>query len=173
MPTASLGLGEETLDTEWSSAMAPGAHVRVYAATDLASADLDAAYQQVIDDATNHPQMGIHQMSMSYGLGEVDAGSAQLNTDDAKFVELANLGVTLFASSGDEGPTPDIKNSPPDNTVQVDSPASDPNVTGVGGTTLILNSNNNISSEVVWNDSSGASGGGTSIHFSQMCIRDR
>ena len=36
--------------------------------------------------------------------------------------------------------------------LQVESPASDPNVTGVGGTTLKLDTNNNESSEIVWNN---------------------
>ena len=34
--------GKETLDVEWSSSIAPGAKVRVYATTDLANADLDS-----------------------------------------------------------------------------------------------------------------------------------
>jgi kumamolisin len=42
--------GEETLDVEWSSGMAPGAKVRVYATTDLASVHLDNAYQRIIND---------------------------------------------------------------------------------------------------------------------------
>jgi kumamolisin len=170
---ASIGDGEETLDTEWSSAMAPGAHVRVYAATDLGSADLDTTYQQIITDATNHPEYGIHQMSMSFGIGEVDVGESQVDTDHALFVELANLGITIFASSGDYGTTPDIADH--SDSVQVESPASDPDVTGVGGTSLQLNSNNTIVStgETVWNTFSqsgrtvngGASGGGMSAYF--------
>ena len=39
--TLSAPSGEETLDTEWSSSMAPSARVRVYAATDLEDGDLD------------------------------------------------------------------------------------------------------------------------------------
>lgn len=157
--------GEETLDVEWSSAMAPGAHIRVYAATDLGSGHLDQAYQQVLDDVTKY---GIHQMSMSYGEGETDFAPnyAQLDTDHQFFVELVNAGVTLFASSGDGGNSPGNA-SAGDKTgpVQVETPASDPYVTGVGGTTLILNSNNSIANETVWNNSSGATGGGTSAHF--------
>jgi kumamolisin len=160
--------GEETLDVEWASSMAPGAHVRVYAALDLANNDLDQAYQQVYDDVTNHPEYGIHQMSMSYGEGETYTTQSQVNTDDQYFAELAAAGVTIFASSGDGGATPGPKGGG-DKTgpVQVESPASDPNVTGVGGTTLQLDSNNNTASEVVWNNASGASGGGTSIYFSR------
>jgi kumamolisin len=160
--------GEETLDVEWASSLAPGAHVRVYASVDLGNAELDEAYQQVYEDVTSHPEYGIHQLSMSYGEGETYTTQVQVNTDDQYFAELAAAGVTLFASSGDGDATPGAsgggdKTGP----VQVETPASDPNVTGVGGTSLQLDSNNNVSSEVVWNNSSGGSGGGTSIYFSR------
>ena len=125
--------GEETLDVEWSSAMAPGAKVRVYAATDLANADLDQAFQQVYDDVTNEPGLGIHQMSMSFGEGESYETHSQLQTDDQFFAELANAGVTVFASSGDEGSTPDAEGDD-FGPLQAETPASDPNVIGVGGT---------------------------------------
>ena len=97
--------GEETLDTEWASAMAPNAHVRVYAATDLADADLDQTYEAVYDDAINHPEYGIHQMTMSYGEGEQDTSLSQVLTDDQYFTELAAVGVTCFASTGDGAST--------------------------------------------------------------------
>jgi kumamolisin len=162
---------EETLDTEWSSSMAPGAKVRVYATTSLNSADLDTAYQRVYSDAINNPSYGLHQMSMSYGGGETDNSSSQIQTDDQLFAQLASAGVTCFASSGDGGATPGTASSTDETgPLQVEYPASDPNVTGVGGTSLTLDSNYNVSSETVWNDSSsnyGATGGGTSIYFSR------
>ena len=167
--------GEETLDVEWSSAMAPGARIRVYATTDLANDDLDQGYERVYEDVTNHPSLGIHQMSMSYGEGESYAGSTQLETDDTFFAELANAGVSIFASSGDNGPTPLLTRSgeTENGILQPESPASDPNVTGVGGTTLTLDSGNNESTETVWNKAAtanfdaGASGGGTSTYFAR------
>jgi len=165
LPTPS---GEESLDVEWASAMAPGAHVRVYAATDLGTTDLDNSYMQVYDDVTNHPELGIHQMSMSYGEGEKYTTKAQVDADDVFFAELAAAGVTIFASSGDGGATPGPNGAGDESgPTQVEAPASDPNVTGVGGTTLVLNSGNNITSETVWNDSPGASGGGASTYFSR------
>ena len=168
--TLAVPSGEETLDTEWSSAMAPGAHVRVYGATDLDPLHLDMAYDNILTDVTTHPELGIHQMSMSYGIGEIEATNSQMDADHTRFVLLANAGVTIFASSGDGGSTPstDINGNPE---LETESPASDPNVIGVGGTTLRLNPGNNESSEVVWNNpanatwSAGASGGGTSGHF--------
>ncbi|MGA3008034.1 MAG: hypothetical protein ABSE59_09115, partial [Opitutaceae bacterium] len=47
---------------------------------------------------------------------------------------------------------------------QAEFPASDPNVTGVGGTSLYVNSSTgNVTSETAWSDS----GGGISIYFSR------
>jgi len=165
LPTTSE---EETLDTEWSSSIAPGATVRVYATVSLDSTNLDQGYEQVFTDATTHPQLGIHQMSMSYGGGETDTTQSQVDTDDQYFAALAGVGVTVFASSGDGGSTPGTA-SAGDETgpLQVESPASDPYVTGVGGTSLTLNSNGSEKREVVWNNGTGATGGGTSIYFSR------
>jgi len=160
--------GEETLDTEWSSSIAPGVKVRVYATKSLSDTLLDEAYAQIYSDVTNNPGLNINQMSMSYGGGETYTTSSQVRTDDQYFTELAAAGVTIFASSGDGGSTPG-SGTAGDETgpLQVENPASDPNVTGVGGTTLTLNTNNTESSEVVWNSSSGAGGGGVSIYFSK------
>ncbi len=160
---------EETLDTEWSSSIAPGAHVRVYAFGEtFTSADIDAAYAQLLSDVTTQPTLGIHQMSMSYGFGEAYTTNAAVQTADAYFAELTAVGVTCFASSGDDGSTPGpYGTGDTSGPVQVDNPASDPNVTAVGGTQLILNQDNDEVSETVWNDPPGdaASGGGASIYF--------
>ncbi|HEY0256475.1 MAG TPA: S53 family peptidase, partial [Candidatus Methylacidiphilales bacterium] len=158
--------GEETLDVEWSSSIAPAAQVRVYAATGLGFTDLDQAYQQVYTDATTNPALGLHQMSMSYGLGETFTSLSQCETDSQFFAELASAGVTVFASSGDGGSTPD-SNGDPGGPIQAESPASDPSVTSVGGTSMTLDSSGNVSSEVVWNNDLGAGGGGTSIYFTR------
>ncbi len=155
--------GEETLDTEWASSIAPGAKIRVYGATDLANADLDTTYQQILDDATNHPELNIHQMTMSYGSGESDSDPSEINNDHNLFTMLTAAGVTCFASSGDGGSTPD-NNGGSSGNLEPENPADDPSVTAVGGTTLVLGSNNSVSTEKVWNDISqggGATGGGT------------
>ncbi|HTH49189.1 MAG TPA: protease pro-enzyme activation domain-containing protein, partial [Candidatus Limnocylindria bacterium] len=146
--------GEESLDVEWSSAMAPGAKIRVYATRDLTDAHLDRAYQQVYQDTKTIT--GLRQMSLSYGLGETETSTDQLQTDAQYFANLASAGVTVFASSGDDG-------SNPDETLQVESPASDVNVTAVGGTSLYLDATGAVSSEVAWN----GSGGGMSGFFSR------
>ena len=153
--------GEETLDVEWSSGMAPGAKVRVYATTDLAFVDLDQAYQAIVNDLPSQP--ALHQLSLSYGLGETYMPAGQMQTDDQYFAALAASGVSVFVSSGDGGSSPGT-NGYGDNTgpVQVESPASDPNVTAVGGTSLYLNtSTGGVSSENAWT----YGGGGYSQFF--------
>lgn len=152
--------GEETLDVEWSTGMAPGAQERIYATTDLAFVHLDQAYQAIINDLPSHP--GLHQVSLSYGLGETYMPQGQMQTDDQYFAALAAAGVTVFVSSGDGGSSPGPSGHDHNGPVQVESPANDPNVTAVGGTSLNLNrANGAVSSESAWFDG----GGGSSRFF--------
>ena len=142
--------GEETLDTEWSSSLASGAKVRIYATTDLSFVHLDQAYQFIINDLPSQP--GLRQLSMSFGLGELYEPPAQLQTDSQYFAVLAAEGVTIFVSSGDGGSTPG-PNGLEDNSgpLQVESPACDPSVTAVGGTSLYLNTSTGaVASESAW-----------------------
>jgi kumamolisin len=155
--------GEETLDVEWSSGMAPGAKVRVYATTDLGFAHLDQAYQAIINDLPSQPTL--HQVSLSYGLGELYESTTQIETDAQYFASLAGSGVTVFVSSGDGGSTPGLNgygdNSGP---VQVECPANDPDVTSVGGTSLHLTSSTGaVSGEAAWS----LGGGGNSQFFAR------
>jgi len=155
--------GEETLDVEWSSGMAPGAKVRVYATTDLGFAHLDEAYQAILNDLPSQPTL--HQVSLSYGLGETYESADQMQTDAQYFASLAANGVTVFVSSGDGGSTPGL-NGYGDNTgpLQVESPANDLNVTSVGGTSLYLNASTGaVSNEVAWS----LGGGGSSQVFAR------
>ena len=79
--------------------MAPGAKVRVYATTDLGFSHLDQAYQRIINDLPSQPTL--HQVSLSYGLGETYESTTQMQTDAQYFATLAANGVTVFVSSGD------------------------------------------------------------------------
>ena len=147
--------GEETLDVSWSSSIAPGAKIRVYAAGSLNFPDLDKALQQIMSDLPTQPQM--HQLSMSLGLGETNLmASSQILTDSQYFALIAASGVTIFAASGDGGATPDNNG-----VLQVEYYSSDPCVTGVGGTSLSMNSEGAVTSETVWANT----GGGVSQVF--------
>jgi kumamolisin len=156
--------GEETLDVEWSSGMASGAKVRVYATTDLAFVHLDQAYQRIISDLPGQP--GLCQKSMSYGAGEALLPSTQLQTDAQYYATMAAAGVTVFASSGDWGPY-----DPGYQRITALYPASDPSVTSVGGTSVYLNSSTGaVSSETAWSWNptyDWGTGGGVSGFFSR------
>ena len=145
---------EDELDIEVVAAMAPQAAQLVYEAPNTPKGANDL-YNKIVTD--NKAQV----MTASWGLCESDTGSSELQTLDNIFKQGAAQGISMYAASGDSGAY-DCKTSQ----LQVDSPASDPYVTGVGGTRLQLN-NGSYGSETVWNDGSGGSGGGLSTYFAQ------
>jgi subtilase family serine protease len=120
---------EMQLDVDWAHAIAPGAHLVLVHAKSNNDDDLDAAANYAI--AHNLGDV----ISMSFGESDMCLGAELQNAWHQTFVNATKKGITLFASSGDQGasqPSCDgnswIKSS--------SSPASDPLVTGVGGTEL-------------------------------------
>jgi subtilase family serine protease len=97
--------------------------------------------------------------------------------DSGNFSSLLNLryafkdalahGVTVLASSGDDGATDAESDASTLYPFRVNSwPSTDPLVTSVGGTQLNLDDQGNrLSPDVVWNDEIGAGGGGVSGVF--------
>jgi kumamolisin len=147
--------GEETLDAEWTSGIAPFATINIYATGNLYFTSLDIAIDRMITDAGRDPKF--RQASISLGLGEKQMSVGEMNTENTKYLMLRSLGVNIFVSSGDNG-------SRPNNQVQVEFPASNPNVIAVGGTSLNLNtSNGSLVSETAWS----GSGGGTSSYYAK------
>ena len=147
--------GEETLDTEWSSGIASGAKVRVYAVRSLTFTHINQGYQAILNDLPNQPTL--HQVSCSFGAPESNVASSELQTQDQYFTSMVAGGVNVFISTGDDG-------YDPNGTIQVESPASDPNVMGCGGTSLSLNAATGaVRSESGWS----GSGGGSSTYFSR------
>ena len=103
-------------------------------------------------------------LSISYGQDEGYQGKAAIKAENTALVQLAAEGITVTASSGDSGAYGDGYQGPhyPYN---VSDPASQPYVTGVGGTTLFTGAGRQYVSEQVWNTSDlavFASGGGIS-----------
>jgi kumamolisin len=153
--------GEESLDVEWASGIAPGAKIRVYATGTLSFVDLDRALDQIIADLPSHP--GMRQLSISLGLGETFMGGpfGEVKTQHQKFLRLAAAGVNVFVSSGDAGSNPDESGQNSNGPTQAEYESSDSSVIGVGGTTLKLTAGGGVASEVAWT----SSGGGESIFF--------
>src|SRR5262249_31320153 len=153
--------GEETLDVEWASGIAPGAKVRIYASGSLSFVDLDRALDRIIADLPSKPEM--RQLSISLGLGETFMAPAEVNAQHQKFLRLAAAGVNVFVSSGDAGSNPSASGHSSTGTTQAEYESSDSSVIGVGGTTLTLASGGAVASEVGWT----GSGGGKSIFFNR------
>ena len=155
---------EVTLDSEWSSSIAPAANVRVYAAGSTSFTAFGACLQQMINDIK--AGTAIQQLSISYGLGEVDAGSGAgayfMQFDNSYMLVLAGLGVSIFASTGDDGST-FTQVSGGTSSLQVSYYSSSPNITAVGGTSLGVNADGSYLGENAWS----GSGGGSSIVFSR------
>jgi kumamolisin len=155
--------GEESLDTEWSSGVAPGAKIVIYATGTLQLPDIDRALDKIISDVATRP--GLRQVSISLGLGEtyVRQIPGEIMTQHQKYLRLAAAGVNIFVSSGDAGSNPDQSGHASDGPLQPEYAASDPCVVGVGGTSLMLSTNGTVSSEAGW----AGSGGGKSAVFSR------
>ena len=176
--------GEESLDVEWSSSIAPGDKVRVYASDDLSFTNINMCLAQIASDVTGDipAQPQIHELSISLGIGEDYLGvdSSIFTTESQYFALIANGstaygGVSIFVSAGDAGSTPDGTGHGSGGPLQAEYESTDPSVTGVGGTALTIDANTGTpTSEVVWDDptagsyySAGATGGGTSIQFTR------
>jgi kumamolisin len=153
--------GEETLDTQWTSGIAPQADIRIYASGSLQYTDLDLALDRIIADAAKRPNL--RQVSISLGLGEtyLPGPSGEVATEHQKFLRLAAAGVNVFVSSGDAGSNPGPTGHASNGPLQAEFQASDSSVIGVGGTSLRLSANGQVASEVAW----AGGGGGKSIYF--------
>jgi len=149
--------GEITLDVEWSHAVAPGATIDLV----LAKSDMDSDILSATKYAVDHNLGDV--ISQSFGEAEQCMDPTLLKEQHLLFEQATLKHITLFASSGDDGaaqPTCDGSSL----FLAASTPASDPLVTAVGGTTLFANGlTGAYHSETVWNESAfGASGGGFS-----------
>ena len=173
-PTSSSqsdAVSEVTLDAEWASAVAPGAKLRVYAIPELKLSDLFAACTQIVNDG------GVNVVSYSAYTPENEIPSAGLQAGAQESAQMVAAGITILACSGDGGTNPNGVSTgtgySSGNPLTVCYPADDPNVTGVGGTTVTFNTSWNATAEVVWSQiatvasNPGVSGGGASRYFSR------
>ena len=159
-PTQGAGL-ESALDIEDLIGLAPKANVIVYQGPNsdsFASGPYDT-YNTIISD--DKAQV----ISTSWGQCEALTSPAtsnsqsQLDAENTLFQEAATQGQTILAASGDSG-SADCQPGGGSTGLAVDDPASQPFVTGVGGTTLTLGP---PASETAWNDGVHGGGGGGGI----------
>ncbi|HXQ82037.1 MAG TPA: protease pro-enzyme activation domain-containing protein [Opitutaceae bacterium] len=146
-------LNETTLDAEWAGALAPGATIRIYGANENDPGENDEILQQVYADLAGNP--GLHQLCICIGGNELEVARDYLIIEAQYMANLASAGVTVLSAAGDNG-------SNPDGVLQVTYPTSDPDVTGVGGTTLTFDTGG-VVTEMAWSEG----GGGVSAVFSR------
>ena len=157
---AGSNAAEVTLDLELQLAVAPGAsRLLVYEGPNSDAGVVDTYARIANDDLAT-------SISTSWGLCEPFILSSTMQSQDTIFAQMAAQGQSIFAASGDSG-AKDCGGSQ----LAVDYPASDPWMTGVGGTHLNLNSNGSYGSETAWDGTcaSGpcAGGGGVSTTWPQ------
>jgi subtilase family serine protease len=124
------GWAEEiTLDVLWAHAMAPGANIVLVEGASANDSDLYAAEKYAVD---NH--LG-DVMSQSFGEADTCVDPNYFQAWQDLYTQATKAGWTVFASSGDSGASQ--FNCAGTGAILASSwPASDPAVTGVGGTTL-------------------------------------
>jgi len=141
------GASEVTLDIELMMALAPGATtIMVYEGPNSNTGVIDT-YNRIATD--NHAK----QISTSWGLSEGQNSGAVLTTENAIFQQMASQGQSIFAASGDSGAYDN------GSTLSVDDPASQPFMTGTGGTQLFVGSGLSYLKESSWNVNGTAGGG--------------
>src|SRR3984893_4765823 len=155
------GWAEEiSLDVEWAHAIAPGARIALV----LAKSNMDSDILSAVKYAVDHNLGDV--ISMSFGENESCVDPDILAGYHKVFAAATKKSITLIASSADQGAA--LQTCDGNSWVKaVSSPASDPLVTGVGGTELraadfclvSLGCNPNTNppfgtwqSEVVWNE---------------------
>jgi subtilase family serine protease len=161
------GWGVETaLDVQWAHAMAPGARIVLVQAASDDDANIAAALAEYI------PQYPGAIISQSYGEPETLTGNV-MSDYRAAFRTATSFGDTILAAAGDWGATftPVLNTQSP---TYASYPASDPLVTGVGGTQGLpygngLLVNGHYGGEQVWNEPESAidraTGGAPSVLF--------
>jgi hypothetical protein len=138
---------EISLDIQVAHAICQNCHILLVEASDETSSSLYAA-------AETAARMGATEISNSWESEEPLTDSAVFN----------HPGVVVTAASGDSGYL-NWGSSEPAAIGHVGYPASSPHVVAVGGTRLQITSEHAWAGESVWNDGSGATGGGCSEGF--------
>jgi subtilase family serine protease len=160
-----FGWGVETdLDVQWAHAVAPAANITLVVAKSNNDADINNAIKYAVDNNVGDV------ISMSFGEGEKCMSPTDLANQHAIFEAAKAKNITLFASSGDQGSAQPACDGSDSFFLSASTPATDPDVTAVGGTNLFANGvSGAYQSETTWNETAifgpAAGGGGRSVLF--------
>jgi hypothetical protein len=162
------GTGEAALDIENVIGLAPDANLLVYQGPNSGSGAPGSGPYDTFSAIVNQDRASV--VSVSWGECETMLGQADAVAENTLFEQAAVQGESIVSAAGDSGSEDCDTGGPlPQTQLAVDDPASQPFVTGVGGTSL--NTLGPRPSESVWNGTGslagplvqpGAGGGGVS-----------
>jgi subtilase family serine protease len=148
--------GETTLDVEWSHTIAPGANI-LLVETPVAETEGVAGFPQIVEAENyviNHHLGQVISQSLD-ATEQTFPSAASIQHLRSAYVNALVHHVTVLAASGDTGASnySNVAGTLLYTHPVVGWPASDPLVTGVGGTQLSLNaSGQRTAPDQVWND---------------------
>ena len=158
LPLPGNSTDEVMMDIEIAGSIAPGAQFVVYFAPNTTKGWYEA-FKCALHDSYYNPSV----FSVSWGGAEWSWGTGGIYLMNLLLASSVALGKTIVAAAGDDGCTDGA--SLPGSYANVNFPASSPYVLGCGGTHLDASGDTRVT-ESVWNDASGATGGGVSAYFS-------
>jgi subtilase family serine protease len=166
------GGGEAALDIENTIGLAPGANVVVYQGPNSNSGAPGSGPYDTFSSIINQDRAQV--VSVSWGECESALGASDAAAENTLFEQATIEGQSIVSAAGDSGAQDcDIPGEVSNTKLEVDDPASQRYVTGVGGTSLTALGP--PPTETVWNNagtptggvaSSGAGGGGVSSLWS-------
>jgi subtilase family serine protease len=125
---------ETVLDAEWSTAMAPSAHIWVATCDDSDTSNFFGGVFTAADNLINGSSRP-NVISASYGFGEGFTDTASKTAIDLMWAQADAEGISVFVSTGDSGSNPSFNGSIINGYgIDANSFATSPNDTGVGGT---------------------------------------
>ncbi len=144
--------GETTADLQILTAGAPGVEaIDVYEGTILAT------LAQTLNSNRTRPD--VLSLSLDGCENNYTNAVSLVHVLDAMFAILAGSGTTTLVATGDQGSTPCTNDADQILPIQgATYPATSPYVTAVGGTNAVLNPDNTMQAQTVWNDAPGNAG---------------
>jgi len=148
-PEVDGGMVEVALDIDMILALAPNvSEIKVYTALNEDPDDITVYSDVAADDS-------VSAVSTSWGADEESEGASDMTSEHAIFQQMAAEGKSMFSAAGDEGAyDASGTGASYEDSLLTDDPASQPYVTGVGGTGITSSNGapNGTIDEFVWNE---------------------
>jgi subtilase family serine protease len=159
---------ESTLDLEILDSIAPRLRAMDVYESGSTSADVVRSLAAPLQNPGSKPEVISASLSVCEPALFASLDTSGIEAAEGALEVAAASGISILSASGDSGSSGCIGPDGPIAAKAINYPASSWWVTGVGGTNVTLDTANQITSQVAWNDapnSLGAGGGGLSLLF--------